>query len=121
MADDGLIDWLTEELATLGNLSQRRMMGGMTLYLDGTVFAILDEGELWLKADAVSDAIWDAAGCLRFTYQMGEGRSGSMNYRRAPADVYDDGDALRRWAALALDAGRRGPAKKPRKAKEDPA
>ncbi|MBT2188685.1 TfoX/Sxy family protein [Sphingobium nicotianae] len=112
MADDGLIDWLAEELAPLGTLSHRAMMGGRTLYLDGTVFAILDDGELWLKADAMSDAIWDEAGCPRFTYQMGEGRSGSMNYRRAPAETYDDGEALREWAKLALEAGLRGPVKK---------
>ena len=24
-----------------------------------------------------------------------------MNYRRAPADVYDDAEAMQRWAALA--------------------
>lgn len=115
MADDGLLDWLGEELTALGSLSHRRMMGGRTLYLDGTVFAILDEGELWLKADAASDAAWDAADCPRFTYEMGEGRTGSMNYRRAPSEVYDDGDALRHWAALALEAGRRAPVKKPRR------
>lgn len=112
MAGNELTDWLGEELAPLGALSQRRMMGGWTLYLDGTVFAIAHEGELWLKADAESDAQWDEAGCARFTYTMGEGRTGSMNYRRAPDEVYDDGDALRQWAALALEAGRRGPAKK---------
>jgi DNA transformation protein len=116
MADDGLIDWLSEELADLGSLSSRRMMGAMTLYLDGTVFAILDDGELWLKADAVSNAAWDEAGCARFTYEMGEGRTGSMNHRRAPSEVYDDGDALRQWAALALEAGRRGPVKKKKRA-----
>jgi len=112
MADDGLIDWLREELEPLGTLSSRRMMGGMTLYLDGTVFAILDDGELWLKADALSDVLWDEAGCPRFTYEMGEGRTGTMNYRRAPAEVYDDGEMLREWAALALEAGRRGPVRK---------
>lgn len=112
MADDGLIEWLREELAPLGSLSQRAMMGAQTLYVDGTIFAILDDSELWFKADAVSDAVWDEAGCPRFTYQMGEGRSGSMNYRRAPAEVYDDGEELRHWAALALEAGKRGPVKK---------
>ena len=35
-----------------------------------------------------------------------------MNYRRAPQDVYDDPDAMRRWAALAVEAGLRGAAKK---------
>ncbi len=39
-----------------------------------------------------------------------------MNYRRAPQDVYDDPEALRRWAALAVEAGLRGAAKrKPRR------
>jgi DNA transformation protein len=36
-----------------------------------------------------------------------------MNYRRAPDDVYDDADELRRWAMLALEAGRRAPKKAP--------
>jgi len=91
------------------------MMGGATLYLDGTVFAIVVEDGLWLKADAESDAEWDAAGCARFTYQMGEGRTGSMNYRRAPEDCHDDADALRRWGELALEAGRRGPVRSKRR------
>lgn len=112
MAVNELYDWLAEELDPLGTLSQRSMMGGWTLYLDGIVFAIVQDGELWLKADGESDAQWDAADCARFTYTMGEGRTGSMNYRRAPEEVYDDGDALREWATLALDAGRRGPVKK---------
>ena len=41
-----------------------------------------------------------------------------MNYRRAPSEVYDDPDAMQRWAALAREAGVRGTAKrKPRKPK----
>eukprot|EP01037_Dinobryon_pediforme_P033676 gene33676-39216_t len=88
------------------------MMGGATLYLDGTIFAIAFEDGLWIKADATSDAVWDAAGCPRFSYTMGEGREGSMNYRRAPDDVYDDADALREWAALGVAAGMRAPKKR---------
>jgi DNA transformation protein len=41
------------------------------------------------------------------------GKAGSRNYRRAPDDIYDDADELRRWAALALEAGRRAPKKAP--------
>ncbi len=115
MARDDLVDWLGEALADLGSLSARHMMGGRTLYLDGIVFAIIADDDLWFKADAASDAIWDEAGCPRFTYTMGEGRTGTMNYRRAPDEVHDDPEALRRWAGLALEAGRRGPAKKARK------
>ncbi len=116
--DEGLFAWVQEGLEPLGRVTMRKMMGGATLYLDGTVFAILDEGELWLKADAETDATWDAQGCDRFTYTFDDGRTGSMNYRRAPSDVYDDGEALQRWASLALEAGLRSAAKKkPRKPK----
>lgn len=114
-ADAGLIAWVAEAMEPLGTVTSRAMMGGATLYLDGTVFAIVDDDMLWLKADQHSDETWDAFGCPRFTYDKGEGRTGSMNYRKAPDDVYDDADALRQWASLAVEAGRRGPARKAKK------
>ena len=115
--DEELYAWVDEALEPLGRLSMRKMMGGATLYLDGTVFAILDEGEIWFKSDAGSDALWDGAGCARFTFEMA-GKTGTMNYRRAPTDVYDDADAMRRWAALGLEAGLRGAAKKKPRARK---
>ncbi len=113
--DTGLIDWVAEAMAPLGTVTHRRMMGGATLYLDGTVFAIVDaDGSLWFKGDAATDAAWNAAGCARFTYERGDGTVASMNYRRAPEDCLDDPDALREWAALGVEAGRRAPVKKKR-------
>ena len=114
-ADQGLVDWVSECLEPVGNVSQRAMMGGATLYCDGIIFAIVaSSGGLWLKADARSDPTWDDAGCDRFTYTM-NGKIGTMNYRRAPDDVYDDADELRRWARLAIEAGQRVPSKKPKR------
>lgn len=112
--DQGLIDWVAEAMEPVGTVTKRAMMGGATLYCDGIIFAIVGFDALWFKADAVSDAEWDAAQAPRFTYEMGEGRTGSMNYRRAPDDVYDDPDELRRWALLGLAAGQRAPVKKPK-------
>ncbi len=114
--DAGLMSWIAEACEPIGTLTKRAMMGGATIYLDGTVFAIVDDDALWFKSDKVSDAIWDAEGCARFTFEMG-GKTGSMNYRRAPDDVYDDADAMRRWSALGLEAGRRAPPKKSKKPK----
>jgi DNA transformation protein and related proteins len=114
--DAGLVDWVAEAMARLGRVTTRAMMGGATLYCDRTIFAIITgDGGLWFKADAVSDAVWDEAGCERFSYTFSDGRVGVMNYRRAPDDVYDDADALRQWAALGLEAGARAPAKKVRR------
>jgi DNA transformation protein len=114
--DEGLYAWVQEALEPIGVVTMRRMMGGATLYLDGTIFAILDEGELWFKADDETNAIWDEAGSERFSVTFKDGRVDTMNYRRAPSDVYDDAEAMQHWAGLAVEAGIRGAAKrKPRK------
>ncbi len=113
--DPGLYAWVQEALEPLGAVTMRRMMGGAVLYLDGTVFAVLDDGEIWFKGDAESAAVWDEAGCERFTFTGKDGRTEVMNYRRAPSDVYDDNEEMQRWARLAVEAGLRGASKRKRK------
>ncbi|MCW3836615.1 TfoX/Sxy family protein [Sphingomonas canadensis] len=116
--DTGLVEWVREALEPMGSVTMRPMMGAATLYCDGAIFAVADDGEVWFKSDAEADAIWDAAGCERFTITEKDGTVGTMNYRRAPADVYDDADAMREWGAIAIAAGLRAAAKKkPRKKK----
>lgn len=113
--DQGLVDWVTEAMAPLGTVTIRKMMGGAVLYLDGSVFALVHDGELWIKADAESNPVWDAAGHTdRFTVSFKDGSIDQMNYRRAPSDAYDDPDALREWASLGVAAGLRAPKKKPK-------
>ena len=110
--DEGLYAWVQEALEPVGSVSMRKMMGGATLYLDAVIFAIMDEGELWFKADEETNAIWDEAGCERFSMTFKDGRVDTMNYRRAPAEVYDDPEEMQRWTRLAVEAGLRGAAKK---------
>ena len=74
--DEGLVAWVTEALEPLGTVTMRRMMGGATLYLDGTIFGIVHDGELWFKADEASNALWDEAGHRdRFTVTFATGMS----------------------------------------------
>ena len=110
--DEGLLVSVHESLEPLGRVTMRKMMGGATLYLDGNVFAILDEGQIWFKSDADADAVWDAEGCERFSVTFKDGRVDTMNYRRGPLDVCDDPEAMQRWAALALQASVRAASKK---------
>ena len=116
--DEGLLAWVEEALEPTGRVSLRKMMGGATLYLDGAIFAIMVDGELWFKADEESNAIWDEAGCTeRFSVTFKDGTVDRMNYRRAPTDVYDDADEMQRWAQVAVEAGQRRPIKKRSKKK----
>src|SRR5436190_649773 len=73
----------------------------------GTAYAVLDESEIWFKSDGETDAVWDGEGCGRFTFRAKDGRTETMNYRSAPSDVYDDAEAMRRWASLGREAGTR--------------
>jgi DNA transformation protein len=109
--DANLVAWAEETLAPVGTVSMRKMMGACVLYLEGTIFAVVED-EIWFKADAESAAIWDAEGCERFAITLKDGSIEHMNYRRAPSDVYDDAEAMQRWTALAVEAGLRGAAKK---------
>ena len=106
------IDWLEEVFEGSARITARRMFGGWGIYADALFFALISEDRLWLKADAASDAEWDAAGCARLTFDFGEGKqAGSLNYRLAPDDTLDDPQAMRHWADLALAAAARSAAK----------
>ena len=119
--DEGLLAWVEEALEPMGRVSLRKMMGGATLYLDGAIFAIMVDGELWLKADEESNPVWDEAGCTeRFTVTFKDGTIDRMNYRRPPSDVYDDPDEMRRWAQVAVEAGLRRPVKKRSRKRQRP-
>ena len=47
--DEGLVEWTKEALEPIGTVTFRRMMGGATLYLDGTR---VDEASLRSKLQA---------------------------------------------------------------------
>lgn len=114
MSGEATLAWVAEALDGHGHATHRRMMGGGTLYLSGTIFAIIDrDGGLWFKSDKVSDAAWDEAGCERFGYDR-DGSPATMNYRRAPEATYDDAEELARCALLGVEAGLRG-ARPPRR------
>jgi DNA transformation protein len=110
--DEGLYAWVQEALEPMGNVTMRKMMGGATLYLDGIIFAIMVDGEIWMKSDAEADAIWDTVSTERFSVTFKDGSVDMMNYRRAPSDVYDDAEAMQKWVSVSVEAGRRRVVKK---------
>ncbi len=96
------IAFARELFEDLGPLTQRKMMGGLCLYRDGTIFALLySDGTLFLKgAGAMADRM-TAEGWTRWTYTRENGKTASMPYWRLPDAALDDPDAA---CALARDA-----------------
>lgn len=84
-----------------------RMFGGHGIHADDLFFALEAFGEIWLKADAETRPAFEAAGSAPFSYQKKTGTTIVTALWRLPAECYDDPDAMRRWAAMGLEAARR--------------
>jgi DNA transformation protein and related proteins len=115
-APSDFANYCCELLASAGHCVPKRMFGGFGISTDGLTLAIiadLGDGEkLWLKGDADTRSRYEAAGCPRFEYQA-KGKTVGVNYFAAPEDAMDSPDAMRPWAALALDCAVRARAAKP--------
>ena len=113
---DTYIEFLIEQFAPLGGITPRRMFGGHCLYCDGTVFALVAKNSLFLKVDGENKGEFEKYGSKPFRPQGHPGVS--MSYYEAPAEIFEDPDAMRYWVGGAVSAGRRAAAtKRPRKRK----
>jgi DNA transformation protein len=82
-----------EELfAGLGSLAFTPMFGGGAVGVHGRTFALILQGELWIKVDAETDAVFADAGAPRFSYSRKDGRVVDVAYRRLPETALDDPD-----------------------------
>ena len=104
------LEFVTGQMAGLGAIASRRMFGGHGLYCDGLFIAIVTGGRLYFKADAQTQPAFEARGVRRFAYSA-RGRAVQLMYYEAPTEVFDDGQAMRDWGRLALQAAVR--ARKP--------
>lgn len=100
-------DWVLEHLAGLGSLRIRRMFGGAGLYAGDRMFAILDDGVIWLKADADLASVLTGEGARQFTFPTKDGETMTMGYWSMPEAALDDPDLAVDWARRALAAAER--------------
>lgn len=90
--------------APLGGLSSRRMMGGLSIYRDGQIFAILSgDGTIYLKASGAFAKTMQAAGARQFSMVNKQGVARSMGYWTLPDAALDDADLACDWARRALE------------------
>jgi DNA transformation protein len=100
-------DHLREMFAGFGPVMVRRMFGGAGIYADGTMFALVADGVVYLKADAENVADFEREKMAPFTYETTKGRRAVMSYWQLPDRLYDSPDELAQWASRALAAARR--------------
>ena len=91
------------------------MFGGLGVYADDLMFALVADGELYLKSGPENAAEFDAEGCGPFTYADRNGRKAVMSYRLAPGRLLDDPDEMAVWAKRARQCALAAKSKTPRK------
>jgi DNA transformation protein len=103
-------------LGALPELRARAMFGAHGLYSGEKFFGILDEGRLFFKTDAQSQADYTARGMGPFTYES-KGTVLTMSYHEVPPDVLENAPELTAWArrAIQLTASPRKPVRRAKK------
>jgi len=95
--------WLCEQMSGLGAVQAKAMFGGFGYYLAEGMFALSIDEQLYLKADDQNQPAFEARGMEPFRYES-KGKVHALRYFLAPAEVFDDRDAMRHWASLAYEA-----------------
>jgi DNA transformation protein and related proteins len=113
------VDYLLEQLASLGNLRAKAMFGGFGLYADGLFFAIVSDDIFYVKVDDQNRPRFEACHLQPFHYTMKDGRSMSMSYYPLPDAALEDQAELMCWAREGVAAALRAPERKKRKKSEN--
>jgi DNA transformation protein len=103
---------IVEMFTAFGPVVPRRMFSGFGIFADGTMFALVERGVLYLKADPQTVATFEREGQGPFSYMAKGRKRASMSYWRAPDRLYDDPDELALWARDALAAAHRSGSKR---------
>ena len=100
---DAEIAFVTDLFADLGPISTRKMFGGLGIYLDGEIFALMrSEGTLLLKGANDMAQILTDAGWTHWTYTRKSGAHAAMPYWEMPAELLDNADDACDWARRAI-------------------
>lgn len=91
-------DWVRDHLKDLGSVEIKPMFGAAGVKFGGAMFAILDDGEIWLKADEALAAELEAEGARQFKYATKAGEVMVMAYWSLPEAAVDDADEAVAWA-----------------------
>jgi DNA transformation protein len=109
---------LRELFAEFGPVDVRRMFGGVGIFVEGRMIALVSRAVIYPKADAETIPDFEREGLAPFSFATRNGERKLTSYWRMPDRLYDDEEELARWAraahAVALRAATR---EKPRRAK----
>lgn len=93
--------FVQDALAEFGPVRIRSMFGGAGVFSGEAMIGLIAGDVLYLKADNVSAADFEAEGKQPFTYRGRAGGPRTMSYWEVPERLYEDPLELAEWARRA--------------------
>ncbi|MBZ0216144.1 MAG: TfoX/Sxy family protein [Fimbriimonadaceae bacterium] len=109
-------EFIIELLLPFGDVQIKSMFGGGGVYYQGTMFGLIADETLYLKADQTTIPDFESEGMDPFMYEGKSGKPIRMSYWQAPERLYEDGDEMKSWAMKSYEIARSGK-KSPKKRK----
>lgn len=111
------VSHVVDLLQSLGPVTARRMFGGHGLFLDGLMFALIANNELYFKADDENRGQFTGQGLQPFNYNK-QGKVMSLSYYQAPEEALEDTQVMNSWGNLGFASALRAAAAKSSKARK---
>jgi DNA transformation protein and related proteins len=109
------VDYLVEQLATLGDVTAKSMFGGWGIFRDGRMFALVASDTLYFKVDDESRADFEREKLRPFRYERRDQGEATLPYYEAPAAALDDRELLCTWARKGIEAATRAAQRSPKR------
>jgi len=102
---------IVDLLQFIGPVESKFMFGGFGVFLEGLMFGLVADNELYLKVDKQNLQDYEDLGLQAFSFEK-NGKQFKMSYYQAPEEAMEDAQLLSDWASNAYGAAMRAAAKK---------
>lgn len=109
--DKEFTNYILDLMQSIGAVYAKRMFGGYGIFLDDLMFALINNGLLYLKADIKNKDNFIKNDLTAFSY-MKKGRKCKLSYFQAPEDALEASEMMHSWAQSSYDAALRAATKK---------
>ena len=94
------IEFILDQLSSWGDVTYRKMFGGVGLYKDGKMFGLIADDVAYLKVDDSNRAMFVAEGSKPF--QPYPNKPTTMSYYDVPPDIVESADLFVEWSKKSL-------------------
>jgi len=106
--DDSFHEFMVHDvLGGIPGITSRAMFSGWGIYKNGTIFAIIAEGELYFKVDATTQGEYETRGSHPFVYSVKDRGEVMLSYWALPEEVMENQEELAIWVDTAVGVSKR--------------